>query len=73
MSQRMRYALIGAGSRGMTYMDALAGPHRDHAELVSLCDPSPIRMAWHNERLAGRFKYPPHATYGPDGFDRMIA
>jgi len=57
----------------MTYMDALAGPHRDHAELVALCDPSPIRMAWHNERLAGQFKYPPVATYGPEDFHRMVA
>ena len=73
MAQRKRYALIGAGNRATVYMDALAGVHREHAQLVALCDPSPTRMAWHNQRLAERFNHAPLALYAPKDFERMLA
>ena len=72
MSERPRYALIGAGGRSGTYLDALAGKYRENAELVALCDPSPTRLAWHNQRLASAHHHPPVATYSPGEFDRMI-
>ena len=72
MAERTRYALVGAGSRSVTYIDAVCGPHRDHAELVALCDPSPTRMAWHNHRLVQQFKFEPTATYAPADFARML-
>ena len=73
MSERIRYALVGAGSRSITYIDVLAGPHRDHAELVAICDPSPTRMAWHNERLTTQHKHESVTTYAPQDFDRMLS
>ena len=72
LTNRIRYAIVGAGGRSATYMDAIAGPHREHAELVAMCDPSPTRMAWHKQRLAEQLKSAPPASYAPDDFDRMI-
>lgn len=72
MSERLRYALVGAGGRSATYLDALAGKYRAVAELVGLCDPSPTRLAWHNQRLAAEHQHSPIATYGPEEFERMI-
>ena len=69
---RTRYALIGAGNRATAYMDALAGPHREHAELIALVDPSPTRLTWHAERLSERFQLPPVAKCAPADFDRML-
>jgi hypothetical protein len=33
-----RYALIGSGHRAQMYLDAIAGPHADVAELVAMLD-----------------------------------
>jgi predicted dehydrogenase len=72
MEKRNRYAIIGAGGRSMTYLDALTGVHHEQAQVVALCDPSPARMAWHNQRLANEFNAPPLATYAPDAFNQML-
>lgn len=72
MLEPPRYALIGAGSRSATYLDALVGKYRQFAKLVGLCDPSPTRLAWHNQRLANEHQCPPVPTYSPNDFDRMI-
>ena len=34
------------------YLDAIAGPHRDDAELVGLVEPNPGRLAVQLQRLA---------------------
>jgi predicted dehydrogenase len=73
MSARRRYALVGTGVRAAVYLDAIAGPHRDTAELVGLCDLSPRRMAWHNRRLKATAGLAPRPTYPAADFDRMIA
>ena len=44
MNQR-RYALIGAGHRAQMYVDAIIGPYADHAALVAICEPNPVRAA----------------------------
>lgn len=48
---RLRYALIGTGSRAQMYLDAIAGPHADAAELVAVGDSNPGRVAWSLARL----------------------
>ncbi len=73
MNRRKRYAMIGAGGRAMTYIDALCDAHREQAELIALCDPSPTRMDWHNQRIASKYHLPPLATHMPDAFDRLLA
>ncbi len=56
----------------MLYIDALAGPFREHAALVGLCDISQVRMDWHNRRIAQRFSGQPVPTFKADDFGRMI-
>lgn len=43
---RLRYALIGTGSRAQMYLGAIAGHHADVAELVAAGDSNPGRVAW---------------------------
>src|SRR5690606_29132826 len=50
---RTRYALIGAGSRARMYIDAIAGPHADIAELVAWSDTNVGRLDHYEEMLAG--------------------
>jgi predicted dehydrogenase len=72
MPERIKYAMVGAGGRSTVYLDAMAGTHREHCQVVALCDPSPTRMAWHNQRLAGQFNVAAIATYAPAAFDQMV-
>ncbi|WP_426504879.1 Gfo/Idh/MocA family protein [Dactylosporangium sp. McL0621] len=58
-----RYAIVGTGHRAGMYVDALNGAHRDHGDLVALCDPNPVRMRHHGERLA---------HYHPDELARLL-
>ncbi|SDS61342.1 Predicted dehydrogenase [Friedmanniella luteola] len=53
MTARRRYILVGTGHRAQMYLDAIAGAHRDDAELVALVEPNPGRLAAHLDRLAG--------------------
>lgn len=46
-----RYALIGSGHRAQMYLDAIAGPHADVAELVALLDVNPTRREFHRDRV----------------------
>lgn len=70
--QRKRYALVGCGGRAVMFVDAIAGRYAPYAELVGLCDISPTRMKWHNNRLAQRFGARPAPTYLAEQFHRMI-
>lgn len=71
MSNRKRYAIVGAGSRAGMYIDAVAGLYSEQAELVGLCDLSHSRMNWHNRGLEAR-GLSSAPTFHADDFDRMI-
>lgn len=62
-AQRVRYALIGAGSRAQMYLDAIAGPHADCAELVAWADSNPGRLdfsrQWKNRDLGDPMRFQP--------------
>ncbi len=73
MGQVKRYAIVGTGARAGMYIQALAGPYHDVAELVALCDLSQTRMDWHNDQLQILFGLPPVPTYHASQFDQMIA
>ena len=47
-----RYVVVGTGHRSRMYLDAIAGPHRDDADLVGLVEPNPGRLAVQLKRLA---------------------
>ena len=52
MTSKQRYVVVGTGHRVRMYLDAMAGAHRDVAELVGLIEPNPGRLAVHVNRLA---------------------
>lgn len=62
-SERLRYGLIGAGSRAQMYLDAIAGPHREVAELVAWADTNPGRLdfsqAWGHRELGEPVRFDP--------------
>jgi len=56
------------------YLDAIAGDHRDVAELVALIDPNPGRLAVHVNRLAqAGLNMDGVLTGHPDELERVIA
>ncbi len=70
-SGRVRYAIVGTGSRAEMYVNALAVDYGDSAEIAALCDVNPIRMEVHN-RLLARRGAGPAATYPAEDFRTML-
>ena len=68
---RRRYAVVGAGSRSQMYVDAIAGAYAEHAELVAICEPNPVRAALAVQRAidAG---VPAPSTWHPDRLEELI-
>jgi predicted dehydrogenase len=52
VTSKRRYVVVGTGHRVRMYLDAMAGDHRDVADLVGLIEPNPGRLAVHVNRLA---------------------
>jgi predicted dehydrogenase len=52
VTTKRRYVVVGTGHRVRMYLDAMAGDHRDVAELVGLIEPNPGRLAVHANWLA---------------------
>jgi predicted dehydrogenase len=52
VTSKRRYVVVGTGHRVQMYLDAMAGDHRDDAELVGLVEPNPGRLAVHLNRLS---------------------
>jgi predicted dehydrogenase len=69
---RTRYAIVGAGSRSQMYVDAIAGPYADHAELIAICEPNPVRAALAVQRAVDA-GVPAPSTWHPDRLEEMIA
>jgi predicted dehydrogenase len=72
MTEQTRYALVGTGSRATMYIDALCGTYSGNCELVALCDTSPVRIAYHNRRLASRFERAEVPGYDASEFGLML-
>ncbi len=74
MTSKRRYVLVGTGHRARMYLDAMAGDHRDDAELVGLIEPNPGRLAAHVNRLAGAgLEMTGVLTGPPDELEDVIA
>ena len=71
MTDRTRYALVGAGNRAQMYIDAITERFADRADLVAWSDPNPGRLDYYEERLADR-SVPAPIRYGPDRLASMI-
>jgi predicted dehydrogenase len=70
---RTRYAIVGTGSRATMYIDALCGTYSGHCDLVALCDTSPVRISYHNRRLAERYGRAEVPAYTAADFAQMLA
>jgi predicted dehydrogenase len=67
MNPKTRYALVGTGSRGRMFRDAILKTYAGTCELVALCDINPLRIAaWQKD--AG-IDLP---AYAPADFEKMI-
>lgn len=73
LNKRVKYALVGAGSRARMFIDPLATKFREHGELVALADPNPGRLSYYNRRLVDDLDYHEVPAYSSDDFDRMIS
>lgn len=71
MTTRTRYALVGAGSRAQMFLDAIAGPHADVAELVAWTDTNPGRLDW-SLRQDGREALGEPVRFAPEGLAAAI-
>ncbi len=72
-STRKKYAVVGTGGRAVMFLRAIAGVHKDDAELVGMCDISQVRMDYYNDMLAKEYEFTPVPTYKADDFDKMVA
>jgi predicted dehydrogenase len=52
VTSRRRYVVVGTGHRVQMYLDAMAGDHKDDAQLVGLVEPNPGRLSVHLSRLS---------------------
>jgi predicted dehydrogenase len=74
VTTKRRYVVVGTGHRVQMYLDAMAGAHRDDADLVAMLEPNPGRLAVHLARLAeAGLDTSSIVTGTPDDLERVIA
>src|SRR2546430_1418488 len=69
-ARRRRYAIIGTGHRHRMYHTAILGDHKEHAELVALCDINPGRVEVSRKNAAEAGAQVP--GYSSNDFEKMI-
>ena len=73
MTSKRRYVVVGTGHRVQMYLDAMAGDHRDDAELVGLVEPNPGRLSVHLDRLSDAgLDVTSVVTGHPDDLERVL-
>jgi predicted dehydrogenase len=65
----VRTAIVGTGNRAQLFTEGLA--KRDGYEVVALCDPNSVRMAFHNRMLLAAGRRTAH-QWPPARFDEML-
>ena len=74
MSSKQRYVVVGTGHRVQIYLDAMAGDHRDDAELVGLIEPNPGRLEFHLDQLSkADLDVNGMITGQPDALERILS
>jgi len=68
---RLRYAIVGTGSRAQMYIDAITGPHAEVAELVAWADTNPGRLGYYEALLPSATPVP--HRFAPDALAEVIA
>jgi predicted dehydrogenase len=74
VNAKRRYVVAGTGHRSRMYLDAIAGAHRDDAELVGLVEPNQGRRDVQLQRLAAAgLDTDPIVTGIPDELEAVIS
>jgi predicted dehydrogenase len=74
VNEKRRYVLAGTGHRSRMYLDAMAGAHREDADLVGLVEPNQGRLDAHLKRLADAgLDTDTIVTAGPDDLEQVIS
>ena len=69
MPTPVRTAIVGTGNRAQLFTEGLA--KRDGYDVVALCDPNSVRMAFHNRMLLAAGRRTAH-QWPPARFDEML-
>ena len=73
MTSKRRYVVVGIGHRVQMYLDAMAGDHRDDADLVGLVEPNPGRLGVYRGWLSqAGLDVSKVATGHPDDLEQVI-
>jgi predicted dehydrogenase len=74
VTSKRRYVVVGTGHRVQMYLDAMAGDHRDDADLVGLVEPNPGRLQFHMDRLSkAGLDVNGVITGRPDALERILS
>ena len=72
MTTKKRFVAVGTGGRIPMFIDPLVQTYSDQCELVGLCDLSPTRAAYHQQRLMTAYGYHEVPCFAIEDFERMV-
>ena len=72
MTRRKRYAVVGTGGRGLSFVNSVAGRFKDDCELVGICDTNPARMEYYNRHVVDELGGRPVEAFAAEDFDDMV-
>lgn len=70
---RKRYAVVGTGGRVVMFIDPIVSRFQTTAQIVGLCDINPVRLAYHQKRLAKDYQIADIPLFPAKAFDEMLA
>jgi predicted dehydrogenase len=74
VTSKRRYVVVGTGHRVQMYLDAMAGDHKNDAQLVGLIEPNPGRLEVHLGWLSqAGLDISGVITGSPDAMERVIS
>ena len=69
---KLKYVLVGTGSRCGMYIDALSNGFKEYGELLAICDTNSTRMKFWADRIEAKYNMPRPAMYKAADFEKMI-
>ena len=72
MTRRKRYAVVGTGGRGLSFVNSVAGRFKDDCELVGICATNPARMEYYNRHVVDELGGRPVEAFDAADFDDMV-
>lgn len=69
---KLKYVLVGTGSRCSMYIDALCNGFKDYGVLLAICDTNSTRMKFWADKVESKYNMPRPAMYKANEFEKMI-